>query len=74
MTATKTCNYGTCKKEFTRPNKMSFAQWGQISRCHDCRKLAHRERRSDSMQIDTTLGRYEVNNELIDRFLTGQVK
>ena len=71
MTEYKICTYKACKDVFERPESMSDGTWNQISRCPDCRVRAHNQRSVDSAMPDTHLGRYEVNNETIDRFLYG---
>lgn len=69
MTDTKTCTYQSCIKIFSRPEKMPKWKWNKIKRCPECRLRAHRNRPVGSNQPETSLGRYEVKSEIIDRFL-----
>jgi len=68
---TKICEYQKCRDVFTKPPKMHAGTWEQITRCPTCRKKAHRPRPLGSFQPETNLGRYEVKNAIIDRFLYG---
>lgn len=69
MTDTKTCT--KCGKVFGKPEEMSLASWGIRRRCDTCGKKDHPERSTNSKAPVTTLGKYEVKNEIIDRFLYG---
>lgn len=71
MTHKKTCTYQSCRDEFSKPQDMSIARWNMLSRCPKCRKKAHRPRPLGSFQPETSLGRYEIKSEIIDRFLYG---
>lgn len=73
MTDTKTCTYQKCRDVFEKPQGMPAGTWAQVSRCPKCRDKANNQRRLNRLQPpDPHLGRYEVKNEILDRFLYGQ--